>query len=218
MDSDGNHNNNGANNGSGGNSNSSNAPTDSRRSPRTSTGSTSTVSHNNNHHDPDPKNLKGKMWSRTTQILFFICGWYLCSGVTLFGNKHMLSTLKAHPDLLALSQMVITATMGASKMYGSFVLSGCRDRSKLPSTPYSRLPRQEFMCDMAVVGIMRVVTVILGLVSLKYVAVSFTETVKSSAPFFTVVIARLMLGERTSFMVSVSGTRTAVLLYVTSVQ
>ena len=93
---------------------------------------------------------------------------------------------------------------GASKMYGSFVLSGCRDRSKLPSTPYSTLSRRDFVTDMAVVGVMRVVTVILGLVSLKYIAVSFTETVKSSAPFFTVVIARLMLGERTSFMVSVA--------------
>ena len=48
---------------------------------------------------------------------------------------------------------------------------------------------------------MRVVTVVLGLVSLKYVAVSFTETVKSSAPFFTVIFARIMLNERTSVMV-----------------
>ena len=51
---------------------------------------------------------------------------------------------------------------------------------------------------MAVVGVMRVLTVVLGLVSLKYVAVSFTETIKSSAPFFTVIFARLMLGEYTS--------------------
>lgn len=36
---------------------------------------------------------------------------------------------------------------------------------------------------------------ILGLVSLNYVAVSFTETIKSSAPIFTVIISRLLLGE-----------------------
>lgn len=36
---------------------------------------------------------------------------------------------------------------------------------------------------------------ILGLIALKYVAVSFTETVKSSAPLFTVGIAKVMLGE-----------------------
>jgi hypothetical protein len=37
--------------------------------------------------------------------------------------------------------------------------------------------------------------VILGLVALNYVAVSFTETIKSSAPMFTVIISRLLLGK-----------------------
>ena len=40
----------------------------------------------------------------------------------------------------------------------------------------------------------RFATVLLGLIALKFVAVSFTETVKSSAPMFTVLIAKLMLG------------------------
>jgi len=40
-------------------------------------------------------------------------------------------------------------------------------------------------------------TVVLGLVALKFVAVSFTETVKSSAPIFTVGISYVMLGEYT---------------------
>lgn len=34
-------------------------------------------------------------------------------------------------------------------------------------------------------------TVVLGLVALKFVAVSFTETVKSSAPLFTVFISQV---------------------------
>lgn len=38
---------------------------------------------------------------------------------------------------------------------------------------------------------------VLGLVSLKSVAVSFAETVKSSAPIFTVIMSRLILGEYT---------------------
>lgn len=38
---------------------------------------------------------------------------------------------------------------------------------------------------------------VLGLVSLKNVAVSFAETVKSSAPIFTVIMSRLILGEYT---------------------
>mmetsp|Transcript_12041 Transcript_12041/g.24964 ORF Transcript_12041/g.24964 Transcript_12041/m.24964 type:complete len:258 (-) Transcript_12041:67-840(-) len=45
---------------------------------------------------------------------------------------------------------------------------------------------------------MRFATVVLGLVSLKHVAASFTETIKASAPFFTVIVAYLMLGETTT--------------------
>lgn len=41
----------------------------------------------------------------------------------------------------------------------------------------------------------RFITVLLGLISLNYVAVSFTETIKSSAPIFTVFISRLLLGK-----------------------
>merc|ERR1719469_1090604 len=57
---------------------------------------------------------------------------------------------------------------------------------------------------MSFVGMMRFATVVLGLVSLNNVAASFTETIKASAPFFTVVIAFLMLGERTSGKVLLS--------------
>jgi len=42
----------------------------------------------------------------------------------------------------------------------------------------------------------RFITVLLGLISLNYVAVSFTETVKSSAPIFTVFISKLLLGKK----------------------
>ena len=44
----------------------------------------------------------------------------------------------------------------------------------------------------------------LGLVALNYVAVSFTETIKSSAPIFTVVISRVLLGEETGLFVNLS--------------
>ncbi|WAR14493.1 S35E2-like protein [Mya arenaria] len=47
-------------------------------------------------------------------------------------------------------------------------------------------------------------TVVLGLVALKFVAVSFTETVKSSAPIFTVGISYMMLGEYTGLFTMMS--------------
>ena len=106
---------------------------------------------------------------------------YACSGATLFGNKHILSTLGTDPNLLAMSQMLWTAGFGAINMYGPMLVG-----SKPPPTPLTSQPLRNFMFDMVIVGLMRFATVMLGLVSLKYVAVSFTETVKSSAPFFTV--------------------------------
>lgn len=53
------------------------------------------------------------------------------------------------------------------------------------------------MRSMALVGVMRFLTVVLGLVSLKAVAASFVETIKSSAPLFTVLASWMVLGERT---------------------
>ncbi|CAG2118906.1 unnamed protein product [Medioppia subpectinata] len=47
-------------------------------------------------------------------------------------------------------------------------------------------------------------TTMLGLIALWFVEVSFAETVKSSAPVFTVLIARVVLGEKTSLLVNLS--------------
>jgi len=51
--------------------------------------------------------------------------------------------------------------------------------------------------DMIFIGAFRCATVVLGLVALKYIAVSFVATIKSSSPLFTVIISRIILGERT---------------------
>lgn len=59
-----------------------------------------------------------------------------------------------------------------------------------------------FYKHMTLVGCTRFATVVLGLVSLNYVAVSFTETIKSSAPLFTVLISRYLLGKYLRIFVS----------------
>ena len=48
--------------------------------------------------------------------------------------------------------------------------------------------------DILIIGCLRFMTVFLGLYALKYVEVSFTETVKSTAPAFTLVLSSLLLG------------------------
>lgn len=48
--------------------------------------------------------------------------------------------------------------------------------------------------DNLIIGSLRFVTVFLGLYALKYVEVSFTETVKSTAPAFTLLLSSVILG------------------------
>lgn len=55
-----------------------------------------------------------------------------------------------------------------------------------------------FIRDMSIVGLLRGATVVLGLVALEHVPVSFVETIKATAPAFTVIFARLILKERTA--------------------
>uniref|UniRef100_A0A8C9X449 Solute carrier family 35 member E2B n=1 Tax=Sander lucioperca TaxID=283035 RepID=A0A8C9X449_SANLU len=109
--------------------------------------------------------------------------WYFFSFCTLFLNKYILSLLEGEPSMLGAVQMLSTTVIGFLKMF---------------VTP------PNFIMIMLFVGLMRFSTVVLGLVSLKNVAVSFAETVKSSAPIFTVIMSRLILGEYTGLWVNLS--------------
>src|SRR5690606_31431107 len=61
-----------------------------------------------------------------------------------------------------------------------------------------------FKGSLLLVGAFRFMTLMLGLIALWYVPVSFAETIKSSAPVFTVLISRLLLGEQTSLIINLS--------------
>lgn len=158
------------------------------------------------------------MGERWLEIGFFVAAWYLTSFSTLLLNKHLLGTLHIRPNTLAVVQMISTAIYGALKTVdfgkcardvaetvrrGSLVAdtngdveeAHCADDTKAGQTR-SRWRRS--LAQMGFVGAMRFATVVLGLVSLNHVAASFTETIKASAPFFTVIIAYLMLGETTT--------------------
>ena len=81
--------------------------------------------------------------------------------------------------------MIMTAICGFIQMHfpcGMYVA-----KTRLTKPP-------GFYKHMTLVGCTRFMTVVLGLISLNYVAVSFAETIKSSAPLFTVLISRYLLG------------------------
>eukprot|EP00057_Strongylocentrotus_purpuratus_P012150 XP_011666624.1 PREDICTED: solute carrier family 35 member E2 [Strongylocentrotus purpuratus] len=131
----------------------------------------------------------------TGTAITYLLLWYFFSFCTLFLNKYILSSLGGNPGMLGSVQMMMTTVCGFIKMH-------------VPCCLYRHKPRDEkphnFKRNMVLLGIMRFATVVLGLVSLKHIAVSFTETIKSSAPFFTVVLASCVLRERTGMWVKMS--------------
>ncbi|XP_072222623.1 solute carrier family 35 member E2A-like [Leuresthes tenuis] len=121
--------------------------------------------------------------------------WFFFSFCTLFLNKYILSLLQGEPSMLGAVQMLSTTIIGCLKMFVPCCLYQHKSRAEFPPN---------FVMIMLFVGLMRFTTVVLGLVSLKNVAVSFSETVKSSAPIFTVIMSRLILGEYTGLWVNLS--------------
>ncbi|XP_038074303.1 solute carrier family 35 member E2A-like [Patiria miniata] len=131
----------------------------------------------------------------TFRAMAYLVLWYFFSFCTLFLNKYILSMLGGEPGMLGSTQMLVTTVCGFCKMYIPCCLYRHKSQDERP---------KGFLWNMIGLGIMRFLTVLLGLVSLKHIAVSFTETIKSSAPLFTVIIAWLMLRERTGLWVNLS--------------
>ncbi|GLV38838.1 uncharacterized protein CBL_05837 [Carabus blaptoides fortunei] len=129
------------------------------------------------------------------RAVIFLLLWYIFSGCTLFLNKYILTYMNGNPTILGACQMLMTATCGFIQMY--FPCGMYKPSQRLNRPP-------GFYRHMILVGCTRFLTVVLGLVALNYVAVSFTETIKSSAPLFTVLISRLLLGEQTGLFVNLS--------------
>ncbi|XP_044750814.1 solute carrier family 35 member E2A-like [Coccinella septempunctata] len=129
------------------------------------------------------------------RAITFLILWYFFSGCTLFLNKYILTYMNGNPTILAGCQMLITASCGFLQLY--FPCGMYKPNQRLHKPP-------GFYRHMVLVGCTRFLTVVLGLVALNYVAVSFTETIKSSAPMFTVLISRFILGEQTGLYVNLS--------------
>nr|XP_006197042.1 solute carrier family 35 member E2B isoform X3 [Vicugna pacos] len=129
------------------------------------------------------------------RALLYLTLWFFFSFCTLFLNKYILSLLEGEPSMLGAVQMLSTTLIGCIKIFVPCCLYQHKTRLSYPPN---------FIMIMLFVGLMRFATVVLGLVSLKNVAVSFAETVKSSAPIFTVIMSRMILGEYTGLLVNLS--------------
>lgn len=116
--------------------------------------------------------------------------WFAISFFAIIHNKMLLASGEILPSHIAIVQTFSSVLLGALIQF-MFRIRTIRGQDGL----WSVLRRNAL--PMVALGLMRFLVTILGLVSLKHVAASFAETVKSSGPFFTAVIAYFILNERT---------------------
>lgn len=155
-------------------------------------------------------------WSGQTITVFVI--WYVFSFLTLFFNKYILMDERNDPVVLGESLSIECPKLNQLfHISGSFQLLMCSIGGyfhvKVPigmisTTPHAqdtspkRLFRKErFSKILIIVGCLRFSTLLFGLIALWFAPVSFAETVKSAAPVFTVLLARIVLGEKCSGLV-----------------
>lgn len=115
--------------------------------------------------------------------------WYISSGVTLFSNKYVLSNLNGDAFSLGMNQLLVS-------VFAAYIQTQIMKKFSTTFEKSLPTPKRIFQ-DMIFIGAFRCATVVLGLIALKYIAVSFVATIKSSSPLFTVIISRIVLGERT---------------------
>mmetsp|Transcript_48531 Transcript_48531/g.113625 ORF Transcript_48531/g.113625 Transcript_48531/m.113625 type:complete len:471 (+) Transcript_48531:85-1497(+) len=148
---------------------------------------------------PESASQKGVANQRVV-VTIVLC-WYLVSFLGIVLNKHMLSDESpVDPRHLALVQTMTTVLLGGmlqARSTGAEMLTG-GDKDLCLSRSWKKVGA------IGCLGLLRFLTIVFGLISLKHVAASFTETVKASGPFFTVVAAYLFLGEKTSALRMVS--------------
>uniref|UniRef100_H9GVF9 Sugar phosphate transporter domain-containing protein n=1 Tax=Anolis carolinensis TaxID=28377 RepID=H9GVF9_ANOCA len=124
-----------------------------------------------------------------SHALVYLTLWFFFSFCTLFLNKYIsYFGLLCGPGAV---QMLSTTFIGCVKMF-------------VPCCLYQHKARLSYPPNFIQSYSFRFATVVLGLVSLKNVAVSFAETVKSSAPIFTVIMSRMILGEYTGKQAAIS--------------
>jgi len=146
------------------------------------------------------------------ETVLWLCAWYVTSLGTLLLNKIILTERGVSSQALGACQMLSTALLGALKVWWSSRREAGEPRSPTKSTAdlealqesearsesVNSLQRSDVWATLIALGALRGLTVVLGLISLAHVAASFTETIKATAPIFTVWTARVVLKQRTS--------------------
>jgi len=126
----------------------------------------------------------------SASLFVFVAFWYAASFVAIIVNKTLVTpgtSVHVSPIILALVQTVSLCIGGLLQMsHGNTKLWEQKPSSK------------NIAFTVMILGTLRSLVMIFSLLSLRYAAASFTETVKASSPFFTVIAAFLLTGKRTA--------------------
>eukprot|EP00093_Oithona_nana_P005380 05380.XXX_257317_258796_1 [CDS] Oithona nana genome sequencing. len=157
----------------------------------------------NDHEGLDDKHRRNVPHDQFTDkidrgVIVALLSWYFWSALTLFLNKYIIDRQDGDSALLSCIQMSAVIILGCLQRRHPLALFS------IPAVPSPSTKIPLFSKDMVIIGSFRFITVFLGLYALKYVEVSFTETVKSTAPAFTLLVSSFILKEKTSLMVKIS--------------
>lgn len=94
--------------------------------------------------------------------------WYLLSLITLWTNRYVVAELKVDSNYLSLAQLGMSVICGLTSEVYLVGWSVCKTNM--------RKLLGDGLKDMVILGAVRILTVLLGLTALKYIAVSFTRT------------------------------------------
>lgn len=127
--------------------------------------------------------------------------WFFSSFASIVLNKYILTTLDVDASLLGACQIVLTTFFGSLVMYVPYI---CNFNSRKHQKKLENFNRYKFYKTMSILGWLRCGAVICSVIGLKHVAVSFSETIKSSAPLFTAVFAYALLREYSGVYVNLA--------------
>jgi solute carrier family 35 protein E3 len=115
-----------------------------------------------------------------------IASWYLFNVTTVVLNKYLYQVLGfKYPFSLTTIHMIVC-------FIGSFI--ALRTMS-LPQFPFKKISNEVYLWKVLPLSILFCLNIILGNISLRFVPVSFMQTVKSSVPAFSVALQVLFMGK-----------------------
>lgn len=129
------------------------------------------------------QSLMDRSTARTAVLIIF---WFIFNIMTVILNKYIFQTLSwVFPIALTVVHM-ITGTLGAVLILRIL---------QWKTIPFIQLDWQKYTRGAVPLAVLFCTNIVLGNVSLRWVPVSFMQTVKSSVPFFTVILERIFFWE-----------------------